>query len=93
MRCPAQVLSILQAIFKAVNGATVDAKLSQLEALFLLKGEKMIEYYTRLSGSVSEGKDTEHAVSELKQKRALPRGLLSDFDVTVQAIMGSEGDC
>lgn len=71
MRCPAQVWSNLKKMFRKEREAAVDAKLCQLQAPSLVKGEKTFEYSNRLSGLVIEIKCAGHAESELEQERAL----------------------
>lgn len=43
-RCPAEVWELLRRTFSMVSEASIDAKLTQLQALSLKKGEKIVEY-------------------------------------------------
>lgn len=53
----------------------------------LLKGNWIVEYSSRILGLVAVLDHAGHAVLEAEKKRAPLRGMLKDYDMTVEAIM------
>lgn len=88
-RCPRVAWAVLRDTFQAVSEAAVDAKLSQLQSVELEKGERIVEYSSRIVGLVGELQCAGHDVSDLEKKRALLRGLPKEYDVTVESVMAS----
>lgn len=87
VRCPAKAWKLLRTMFQAVSEASIDAKLSALQSIRLDKGEKVVGYSNRILDLVNELESAGHQVSEVEKKRALLRGLTSEFDVTAETIM------
>lgn len=67
--------------------ATIDSKLTLLQAIRLKKGEKIVEYSNQIIELVGKIESSGHSVSEIEKKRALLRGLPSDYDITTKTIM------
>lgn len=91
-RFPKEVWEPLKYLYHSVSEATIDAKLSQLQSMTLEKGEKIIEFSSRIIGLVGELEKAGHDVSVVGKKGILLRGLPADFDVTSEAIMSTPHD-
>lgn len=64
---------------RAVSEASIDAKLSKLQGVWLGKGGKIDGYSNRILELIYATKTAEHTVSEIKCKLVMLRNLLKDF--------------
>lgn len=86
-RCPRPSWNTLEETFKSVSEAKIDTKLSQLQAMILKKGERIVEYLSRILGLVAGLENAGHVVTEVEKKTALLRGMPKDCDMTVETML------
>lgn len=65
--------------FQAGSEAAIEAKLSELQALQLEKGKKMVTYSNGIGELFIELEIAGHGISEIQKKRALLHGLSKDL--------------
>lgn len=65
VRCPREASRLWLDTFKFVSEASIDAKLTCLQAISMQKDEHVVEYSSSIVGLVSELQDAEHDVSEV----------------------------
>lgn len=70
-----------------MSEAFIDARLSVVQSLSLIKGEHIVACSSQILGLVSELEIAEHVISEVDRDQALLRGLPKNYDVTVESIM------
>lgn len=75
VRCPQETCVTLCKTFQTVSEASIDAKLSKLQALTHRKGEHIVEYSNRFVDLIGELQGAGNLVTLVEQKRALLRGL------------------
>lgn len=78
-------MNLCKKTFMLVQEKSVDAKLSQLQAMILQKGEYIVKSSSQILGLLSELKNAEHVVpeAELSASARLPK----EYDVTVNSTM------
>lgn len=77
----------LRETFQTVSESAINAKLFRLQALILKHGEHILEYSNRLVDLIGKLEGAGHSVTMVEQKRTLLRGLLKEYEATVDAIM------
>lgn len=87
-RCPRLAQTTIEEASKSVSVAAIDVKPTQAQAVGLLKGKRTVVYASRILSLETEPDNAGLAVLEVKTKRALFRGMLGDYDMTLVAIMG-----
>lgn len=65
----------------------MDARRTQLETVLILKEGQIVVCSSRILGLVAELDNASHAVLEQWRKKKLLRGILRDYDMTVETIM------
>lgn len=86
LRDPFEVWQKLKKSYQAVSEAAIDGKLTKLQQIRMGVNEAVIKYSNRIENLVNELEAAGHCVSSLEKKRALLRGLRSEFLVVAQVI-------
>lgn len=86
-RCQRAAWNSPKKALTAVTDAAIDAKLTQWQAVVLLKGEQNVEYSRRFFGLVAESDSAAHAVLKVENERVLLRGMPKDYDMNDGVIM------
>lgn len=74
--------------FRSLNGASIDAKISQLQSVVIEKGEHIVKYYSRIFELILELEIAGHDLAtEMEQKQAFQRRLQTYYNVSVESIM------
>lgn len=73
-----------------MSEVAIDAKLTQLQNVTLEKGKNIVEHSSKIVGLIGELNIAGNELSGIDKKRALLRGLPSEFDVTIEAEMGDK---
>lgn len=86
LRKPEEVWKTLKETFRAVSEAAVDAKVSQLQKLWMIESGPVIQYYNRIHNLVNELSEVGQKVTTLEKEQGILRGLQSKFYVTAPVI-------
>ena len=88
-REPREVWRKLKKLYQSVSEASIDANRTRLHELKMREKDSIIEYSNKIQNLVNELQAAGHSISELEMKRALLKGLRSEFVVTAEVIRSS----
>lgn len=86
LRDPKEVWDKLKEMYQTVSETAIDAKLMKFQQMEMTKGETVIEFANRIESIVNELAAVGHIIREMEKKRAILRGLTTDFAVAAQVI-------
>lgn len=87
VRCPHHACVTMREMFQTVSEAAIDAELSKLQALTLMNKKHNVKYLYRLVELIGDLEGVGPSVTVVRQKRALLRKFLIDYNIIVEAIM------